>query len=372
MLAFSAMQKYMQLVIMLSQIDGVKLSMRFLALLATLVLFSGCNNAPSVQILKITGPTMGTQYHISWVGSDPSQTKSLQQQVDDRLKAINQSMSTYISDSELSLLNKGELPIDENGWMPISADLTEVLNKSLMVWQGSHGVFDVTVGPLVNLWGFGPQARPNHTPEASRITELLSHIGSQNIELDAPHSRVRLKTPQYIDLSAIAKGWAVDEIARLLKQNQITAFMVEIGGEIQTSGLKPNNQPWRIAIERPEQLLEQSIALVIPLHDLGVATSGDYRNYFEEEGVRYSHTIDPATGYPIKHKLASVTVLHQETGMADAWATAITVAGPERGLALAEEQGLAVYLLIGEGNTFKEIASTKFHQLFPQVLGGGK
>lgn len=346
--------------------------MRFFALLAALVLFSGCHNASSVQILKIAGPTMGTQYHISWVSSDPGQAKSLQEQVDNRLSAINQSMSTYIPDSELSLLNKGELPQDDDGWMSISADLTEVLSKSLIVWQGSHGVFDVTVGPLVNLWGFGPQARPKYIPDAARIAELLSHIGSQNIELDAAHSRVKLKTPQYIDLSAIAKGWAVDDIARLLKQHQITAFMVEIGGEIQTAGLKPNNQPWRIAIERPEQLLEQSVALIVPLHDMGVATSGDYRNYYEEDGVRYSHTIDPATGYPIKHKLASVTVLHPETGLADAWATAISVAGPERGLALAEEQDLAVYLLIGEGDSFKEIASTKFHQLFPQLLGGGK
>lgn len=346
--------------------------MRLVFILFTSFLLSACDTSPSNQIFKISGSTMGTYYHVSWVGTKPEQKVSLQQAIDKRLVAINKSMSTYDPQSELSLLNQGALEADLEGWIDISADLTEVLAMSLDVWQASHGEFDVSVGPLVNLWGFGPEARAEHIPQPDEIASKITQVGSENIELDTPLQRIRLKKPLYIDLSAVAKGWAVDEIAAVVEKHGIDSYMAEIGGEIRAQGLKSNQQPWRIAIERPQHDTGQSVALVIELNELGIATSGSYRNYFEEEGVRFSHTIDPKTGYPINHKLASVTIVHPSTGMADAWATAITVAGPEKGLQLAEENNLTVFMLVGEDNGFKEIASTEFIKKYPQVNAGRK
>lgn len=346
--------------------------MRVFLILFTSFLLSACDSSSGTQILKINGSTMGTYYHISWVGDDLTQREALQKAVESRLVAINKSMSTYDNESELSLLNQGLLAKDAEGWVSVSADLAEVLEMSLDVWKASHGDFDVTVGPLVNLWGFGPDARADHIPAIDEIESKLSLIGSNNIELDRAQQRVRINKQQYVDLSAIAKGWAVDEIAEVAEQQGIGSYMAEIGGEIRAQGIKPNNQPWRIAIERPQHDLGQSVALVIELDGQGIATSGSYRNYFEEDGVRFSHTIDPKTGYPIKHKLASVTVVHPSTGVADAWATAITVAGAEQGLQLANEHNLSVFMLVGKdgGEGFEEIASREFIKKYPQVKEG--
>lgn len=346
--------------------------MRLIIILFTFVFLSACESSTPVQVLKINGATMGTYYHVSWIGDDLDQKSVLQQAIDNRLAAINKSMSTYDPESELSLLNQGLLQADSEGWISISADLTEVLHMSLTVWHASSGDFDVTIGPLVNLWGFGPEARADHIPTKDDIASKLSQIGSEHIELDDARQRIRLKSQQYIDLSAVAKGWAVDEIAEVVEQQGIESYMTEIGGEIRAQGLKANKQPWRIAIERPQYDLGQSVASVIELDGLGIATSGSYRNYFEEEGVRFSHTIDPKTGYPIKHKLASVTVVHSSTGMADAWATAITVAGANQGLQLAEENNLSVFMLVGKegGEGFEELASTEFVKKYPHIKEG--
>lgn len=346
--------------------------MRLILILFTALLLSACDSKPSAQVFKIHGNTMGTQYHISWVGTNQNQSATLQKEVEARLIAINKSMSTYDPTSELSLLNQEVLEKDKDGWTPISSDLAEVLNMSLNVWHTSQGGFDVTVGPLVNLWGFGPTARAEHTPTNEEIAAKLAQVGSENIDLDVLLQRVRLKSSLYIDLSAVAKGWAVDELAELIEQQGIESYMAEIGGEIRAQGLKANGQPWRIAIERPQYNLGQDIALVIELDRQGIATSGSYRNYFEEDGMRFSHTIDPKTGHPINHKLASVTVVHPSTGMADAWATAITVAGPEKGLQLAEDNQLAVFMLVGDGDSFKEVATSEFIKKYPQIKEGRK
>lgn len=348
--------------------------MRYLWALALSLFLVACSNEPNQQVLKIQGATMGTQYHIAWVGLESDTTTALQAQIDARLVAINKSMSTYDPSSELSRLNKGELAKDAQGNMRISAELTEVLAKSLEIWQLSGGKFDVTVGPLVNLWGFGPDARRDSAPAAELIAERLAKIGSQHLKLDVPAQKLRMDSPQYVDLSAIAKGWGVDQMALLLEKQGIHNYMVEIGGEVRTKGQKPDQQPWRIAIERPNpEFMEQQAALIIAPRDTGIATSGSYRNYFENNGVRYSHTIDPATGYPITHKLVSITVLHKETGMADGWATAIDVAGPDLGLQLAETYKLPVYMLVAkEGGGFSEVTSSEFRKLFPEVSGEEK
>jgi thiamine biosynthesis lipoprotein len=348
--------------------------MRYWWVLVLSSMLLACSQEPSYQVLKIQGATMGTHYHIAWVGLDAKQAQPLQMAVDERLQAINKSMSTYDPQSELSRLNKGDLAVDTQGNITLSADLTEVLAKSLQIWQQSAGKFDITVGPLVNLWGFGPEARIDAAPAVERITERLAKIGSQHLKLDVAAQKLHLDSPQYIDLSAIAKGWGVDQIALLLEKQGIQNYMVEIGGEVRTKGQKPDAQPWRIAIERPDpDVLEQQAALIIAPRDTGIATSGSYRNYFENNGVRYSHTIDPATGYPITHKLVSITVLHKEAGMADGWATAIDVAGPELGLQLAETYKLPIYMLVAkDGGGFSEVTSSEFRKLFPEVGGEEK
>lgn len=351
-------------------------------LLVTLLSFLllACDATPSSQILKISGPTMGTTYHIAWVSSaskDPSQAapisaEQLQELVDTRLVLINKSMSTYDPSSEISRLNQNKIAPNASGWIAVSAEFADVLGISLDVWHKSQGAFDISVGPLVNLWGFGPDARPTKTPSDEQISAAKARMGTDHIEFDSAHKQLRLSRNLYLDMSAVAKGWATDDIAKLLEQQGIESYMVEIGGEIRTNGSKPESQPWRIAIERPQFFNDRNVALIIEPGNRGVATSGSYRNYYEDNGVRYSHTIDPANGYPVAHKLASVTVVHKSTGYADAWATAITVLGPEQGLALAEKYELAVFMLVGAGDGFTEQYSSAFLQLFPHVAEAGE
>lgn len=342
--------------------------MRFSLLFVLALLISGCQPSPEQRVLRISGATMGTTYSIAWVGQDATLSESLQAAAEQRLHDINSSMSTYDPGSELSLLNQNRTEQDEYGWIPVSSGLAEVLAMSLDIWEASGGAFDVTIGPLVNLWGFGPEARPEHAPDTATIRTMLAAVGSDAIELDAAALRLRLAKPVYIDLSAIAKGWAVDQLALLLEEHGISAYMVEIGGEIRTRGVKPDGNRWRIAIERPQAAVtDRQVALIIEPGSYGLATSGDYRNYFEENGVRFSHTIDPLTGTPVSHKLASVSVVHESTGMADGWATAISVLGPDKGLAIAEQQQLAVFMLVREGDQFVQRTSSRFNQLFPHV-----
>lgn len=339
--------------------------MRNFVVILTLMLLLGCTQ-PTDEIIRISGPTMGTSYHILWVGQDSAVAADIQARVDRRLVEINRSMSTYDPDSELSKLNQGRLPAAGDGWIVVSADLFEVIRDAVDIYHKSEGLFDVTVGPLVNLWGFGPTPAINKAPGTDTIARTLAQTGADAIELNPAISALRLKKPLYIDLSAIAKGWAVDELAGLLRTQGITRFMVEVGGEVRTSGRKPNGEHWRIAIERPGTTLDaRSAELVIEPGESAVATSGDYRNYFEENGVRYSHTINPFTGRPIVHRLASVTVIHDACGLADAWATALNVAGPERGMQLAEQQNLAVFMIVRDDQGFHELASSRFRQQFP-------
>lgn len=339
---------------------------RLLLLAAVAVLISGClpdsvSGNQSKDVYKVSGNTMGTTYHISWVDSD-DQTTELKRRVDHRLREINASMSTYISNSELSLINDSK-----ESRFTISSDLSEVIAVSLSVYEQSHGLFDVTVGPLVNLWGFGPGAGIERQPTEEQIVFQRSRIGSDALQLN-DLNLVRSEY-RYIDLSAVAKGWAVDEIAELYESLGIADYLVEIGGEMRLSGSKPSQVPWRIAIERPGgNGLQRSAQLIFSPGDRAVATSGDYRNYFEQDGVRYSHTIDTNTGKPVTHKLASVSVVHESSAYADAWATALNVAGPVVGMELAGQNNLAVYMIVREENGFKEYFSNQFREWFPNVV----
>ncbi|WP_020210380.1 FAD:protein FMN transferase [Gilvimarinus chinensis] len=326
-------------------------------------LLTGCGQADSPrESVKLSGPTMGTSYHITLVAeageSFGFEQAELQKTIDDELEIINQVMSTYIDDSELMQFNRA--PVNE--WMHLSEPLMEVLNIGEDVSQRSEGAFDVTVGPLVNLWGFGPEMRPEVVPTDDQLAEALALTGHDKLQLDV--TRARRTAPIFVDLSALGKGYGVDWIAKVLQGRGFNNFMVEIGGEVRVAGVSPRGTPWRIAVEQPSAL-GGSARLAIELDNKSVATSGDYRNYFEVDGVRYSHTIDPATGRPITHNLASVTVIADTAAHADAWATALNVLGPEKGLALANAEQLAVYMIVKENGGFTDLRSVTFSQYAP-------
>jgi thiamine biosynthesis lipoprotein len=314
--------------------------MRFISSLAVCFLALGCD-----QTRLMTGATMGTTYHIKVITSD--QVEALQREVDHELARINQMMSTYIADSDLSLFN--ESSIGEP--YPVPVELISLLRRSAQISDSTGGAFDVTVGPLVTLWGFGAKGNPLQIPDEQQIERALSRVGMQHLKMGS--GSLTRSVELYVDLSAIAKGYAVDRVSELLLKKGFPQHMVEIGGELKALGNNDRNSPWLIAIEKPE-LLERSIFRTLPVRDLGLATSGDYRNYREVAGKRYSHLIDPRLGRPISHALASVTVLHESTATADALATALNVMSPQQGMAYAIEQSLAVLFIIKDGDGFIE------------------
>ncbi len=340
---------------------------------SVLLLLGACDVAPksadsvsesaSETVHKIHGQTMGTTYNISWAGGELPHQGVVKTSVDQLLADINKALSTYDPDSELSAINQLDIESSGRSWIPISASLSDVLNDALTLYERSERRFDITIGPLVNVWGFGPSPSEDKAPSDEQIQLLLSQIGSDKITLDADNQRLKLASPLYLDLSAIAKGWAVDRVAQRLEEQGITSYLVEIGGELRTRGVKPDTSGWKIAIEEPSvNLIERSGQRIIAPGNKAVATSGDYRNYFERNGVRYSHTIDPSSGKPVTHTLASVTVVHERCSMADGWATALNVAGPDAGLALAERFHLAAYFIIRTPEGFASVESTAFQQ----------
>lgn len=300
---------------------------------------------------------MGTTYNVKFVSIDAVDKLELTQQIEQSLIDINLLMSTYIQDSELSRFNQ---------WnsikpFPMSATTLKVLNEAKRLSDMSEGMLDVTVGPLVNLWGFGPKSQPVKIPTEALINMTRKLVGIDKLTI-GPSWASKAEPALYVDLSTIAKGYAVDQLAELLGTHAITNYLVEIGGEMRLSGVKASGTPWKIAIEKPETE-QRAVQKIISIGTNAVATSGDYRNYYESDGVRYSHLINPNTGYPISHNLVSVTVVHPSSMTADGLATALNVMGKEKALALAETFNIAVLLITKEKDSFTEYTSAKFEQL---------
>lgn len=306
----------------------------------------------------LTGNTMGTYYSIKVVDVDETRAQALQTEIDRRLEQLNDQMSTYRKDSELSRFNRHQ----DSDPFPVSSDTARVVTAALQLGRLTEGALDVTVGPLVNLWGFGPDARPSRIPSKSLLADTRAHTGLQHLRvaIDSESEYLYKQLPElYVDLSSIAKGFGVDMVSEYLSEEGITDHLVEIGGEVRLSGLNRHEQPWSIAVEKPGPGTG-SVQQVIAVGNGSVATSGDYRNYYELDGERLSHTIDPATGHPITHQLASVTVIHPSCMIADGLATALTVMGPERALAFAEQHRLAVYLLTKTDDGFRVDMTSAF------------
>ena len=261
----------------------------------------------------------------------PAEAAAARTAVATALDGVVARMSAYREDSEVTRVNRHRSGTP----VPVAADTFAVLALAREVSDASGGAFDVTVAPAVNAWGFGPGGARRVVPERE-LAGLRPQLGWQRLALDAATTSVRKSAPDVaVDLSGIAKGYAVDVAARALEALGLADYMVEAGGEIRTRGHNAGGDPWQIAIERPDAV-PQRAQRIVPLSGLAMATSGDYRIYFERDGVRYCHEIDPATGRPVRHALASVSVVAPTCGAADAWATALMVLGPERGLALAQ------------------------------------
>ncbi|MDH4080084.1 MAG: FAD:protein FMN transferase [Nitrospira sp.] len=335
------------------------------ALLAAGTGFGLLRPEPPVTELHLSGRTMGTTYSVKYrpAPNAPS-LKAMQTEVDALLTEINHTMSTYDPESELSRFNR----LGTTDWVPASASLRAVLKAALEIGTQSEGAFDITVGPLVNLWGFGPEVHPDRIPLQTDIAAARTRSGLDKVSVSETPQAIRKHRPDvFVDLSGIAKGYGVDRVAELMTAHGIDHYMVEIGGEIRVRGHKEHETPWRIAIEKPLSG-ERSVHTMLALSDIALATSGNYRNFFEIDGRRYSHTIDPTTGWPVDHHLVSVTVLADTSMRADAWATAFQVLGPERGMAIADRLHLPVLFVFEHDGQFEERVCCGFQRYRKQEL----
>ena len=312
---------------------------------------------------------MGTFYTIKITNTDLHHLKinpdSLQHGIDSVLIQINHWMSTYQKDSEITGFNN----FRDSEWYPVSPELAYIINYAQKISFLSDGAFDITVGPLVNLWGFGTEDRNTLVPTTEEIDKRKKLIGFQKLQVKLTPPLLKKDFAEiYCDLSAIAKGYGVDKIAEFLDSQELHNYMVDIGGEIRASGRNAGNNLWKIGVATPDE--EFGIQKVIPLENKAVATSGDYRNYFEEDGRRYSHTIEPRSGSPITHPLASVTVIHDSCMVADGLATAINVMGPEKGFNFAINRELPVLLIVRENEGFRERMTPQFQKILKNNKNG--
>ena len=308
---------------------------------------------------QLSGPAMGTRFTVSIVSESEIDKESLQFRIHAALDDIERRMSTYQPDSELTQFNQAS----STDWISVSPELCGAVDNSLALGILTDGAFDITVGPLVNLWGFGPDGARNEPPSDEAIAAAISRTGREYLHADCTKPAIRKDHADlYIDLSGYAKGLAADDIAALLEKEGIANYLVEIGGDLRARGHNASNAKWRIAIESPDQP-GGTVEQILHLGDLSVATSGDYRNFFEFKGQRYSHTIDPHTGLPVAHGLASVTVLAESAAHADALATALMVLGPEAGMAFAEREAIAAYFLLRNGSVVTGRMSSRFRAL---------
>lgn len=301
---------------------------------------ASCERAPPE--LAISGPTMGTTYSLK-VASPPDNVDAhaLRVAADAVLDRIDRSMSGYREDSEISRFNASS----STDWYAVSSDLATVVDYALQVSRESGGAFDITVGPLVAAWGFGAVGEPIDLPDDARLTELKAHVGYQKLQarLNPPALR-KSDAALEVDLNGIAPGYAVDLMAERLRSLHLTSFMIDIGGEVLAQGRNGRGELWRIAVEKPIDAEPEPYAIV-QLDAAAVTTSGEYRHYYDRDGRRYSHTIDPRTGHPVEHTLASVVVAGPTSMYTDAWATALNVLGTEAGRALAEKRSMAVMFI---------------------------
>lgn len=342
-----------------------------LLLLLVVLCTSGCLKGNSAE-LRIAGSTMGTTYSITVVAPPSNvQQSTLQQQIEAEFATINQQISNWDSGSELSVFNASE----STEWVPLSDSTITMVQSAVRISKETDGAYDVTLGSISELWGFGPRlstavkddaelavaaATPQVNPSLDDILRLMNNVGYQLLQVSSRDASLRKLTPGLqVDLSSIGKGYAVDRVGEILESQAINRYMVEIGGEIRTRGRAADGGMWKIGIEMPATL-RGNIKKGLAVENAHIASSGDYRNYREVDGQRVSHLIDGRSGFPISHNLAAVTLLHGSVMQADAWATALMVLGYEEGLKVAQRKGLAVQFTVREGETFQVYTTKAF------------
>ena len=330
-------------------------------LVSTLVLaLSGCDSNPG-RVEVLSGPTMGSTYTIKYVfnASTPA-ADAVGVEVQSILDEVDRQMSTYRLDSDIARFNQSPA----NSCMQMPQPVLDLAQYGYELSRSSDGAFDLTLAPLLNLWGFGPQARAKHVPSAADIAKAKEQIGYQHVRVVG--DQLCKDADVQVEFNSIAAGYTVDRISERFAQLNIDSYMIEVTGELIAKGHKPDGSPWRIALEQPLGDGQRMIQRVLEIDGYGVNTSGDYRNYFEENGVRFSHTIDPQVGAPISHRLASVTVVDPSALHADGLGTVLLVLGPERGLAFAEERKIAAFFVMRDSEGFTTQVSSEFSRMFPE------
>lgn len=323
--------------------------------LAALLLLAGCQARDSLE--RFAGPTMGSTYSIQYVRRAGGPTvEAVRGEVEAILAQVDRQMSTYRSDSDIARFN--DLPGNRCQVMPPS--VLELVRTGEALSLSSDGAYDLTVEPLMNLWGFGPQGREEKVPDAARLAQVRQRVGHAHLRIDA--DRLCKDAAVEVDFDSIAAGYTVDRIAARLVSMGIDSFLVEVTGELKALGRKPDGGAWRVALEEPRD--DRQVAQrIVEIDGDGVSTSGDYRNYFEQDGKRYSHTFDALLGAPISHALASVTVIHPSTLMADGLSTLLLILGPERGSDYAEKHDIAAFFVIRADKAFVTRTSPAFDRL---------
>ena len=333
------------------------------ALLGDCVLFSGCDSAttpatPASTATVLDGKTMGTFWRVSVIGVDEAKAQALRAKVQAQLDADDRLLSTWKNDSALMRFNHAATT---EPW-PVSEAMADIVTLSLRIGAKTHGAMDITVGPLVNLWGFGPDKQPVATPDAQAIAAAKARTGLQHLQVINQSGRQFLQKDipdLFVDLSTVGEGYAADHLARLMEQEGISRYLVSVGGALVSRGMNGEGKPWRVAIQKPTDR-ENAVQAIVDINGHGISTSGSYRNYYELDGKRISHVIDPQTGQPITHKLVSVTVIAPTALEADGWDTGLMVLGPEKAQQVVREEGLAVYMIVKEGEGFKTWMSPQF------------
>lgn len=313
---------------------------------------SGCNR--NLAPLELRGQTMGTYYQVKIIGADPNQRIEFDQAVVEQLEVVNQLMSNWVATSDVNRFNKNisEEPVQVN------VHTANVVAKALEIADATKGAFDPTLGPLIELWGFGTR-KNDEVPDPEALKAVMERIGYQKIQLDG-NSLSKTQPELTMNLSSLAKGYAVDLVYDMLKEKGFTSFMVNVGGEVRVHGVNAAQRPWQMAIEGPDPNRVNTIFRISSLRNVAMATSGDYRNFFRYEGKRYSHLLDPRTGWPIEARITAVSVIAKDCMTADALATALCIMSPEEGLSLIESMPNVECMLIlrDEGDRLTELVSS--------------
>lgn len=339
-----------------------------IGMLLVMTAAGGCAPAPAARTIELSGPAMGARWSVKVVPEQGALAGDAEQALDralrDDLARIDLLMSTWDAESELSRFNQ-QATTDP---VPVSPETFEVFRWAIELAELTGGALDVTVAPLVEAWGFGPAGQSAGEPDEATIARLRDATGVRHLALDPDGQWVRKTRPDVrVDFSALAPGYAADRLVRLLEARSFGNVLVDVGGELVARGRNERGEPWQVAVERPDAR-GRVAARVVPVSNAAIATSGDYRNYREEHGRRLTHILDPRSGRPIQHRLASVTIVDSLAVRADGLATALMVLGPDAGLALAERASLAALLLVrrAEGG-FEERMSSRFRALLART-----